>query len=60
MLQTVDLCDRLTVRRIDPTEPMGLEVPGGGAPADDSNLVLAAARAFFEAVGEPARVSGSN
>ena len=55
VLQTVDLCDRLTVRRIDPTEPMGLEVPGGGAPADDSNLVLAAARAFFEAVGEPAR-----
>ncbi len=55
VLQTVDLCDRLTVRRIDPTEPMGLEVPGGGAPKGDSNLVLAAARAFFEAVGEPAR-----
>ncbi len=55
VLQTVGLCDRLTVRRIDPTEPMGLEVPGGGAPTDDSNLVLAAARAFFEAVGEPAR-----
>ena len=55
VLQTVDLRDRLTVRRIDRSEPMGLEVPGGGAPADDSNLVLAAARAFFEAVGEPAR-----
>lgn len=55
VMQTVDVCDWLTVRRIDPKERMGLEVPGGGAPADDSNLVLAAARAFFETIREPAR-----
>lgn len=55
VLQTIDLCDRLTVRRIDPDAPLGLEVPGGGAPDGDSNLVLAAARIFFEAIGEPAR-----
>ena len=55
VLQTIDLCDRLTARRIDSDRPLGLEVPGGGAPEDDSNLVLAAARTFFEAIGEPAR-----
>ncbi len=55
VMQTVGLCDRLTVSRIDPTDPMRLDVPVGGAPNDDSNLVLAAARAFFKAVGEPAR-----
>ena len=55
VLQTIDLCDRLTVRRIEPDAPLRLDVPGGGAPAGDSNLVLAAARAFFDAIGEPAR-----
>lgn len=55
VLQAIDLCDRLTVRRVDPGDPLELDVPGGGAPADDSNLVVAAARAFFEALGRPAR-----
>ena len=55
VLQTIDLCDRLTVHRVDPGAPLDLEVPGGGAPGDDSNLVLTAARTFFEAIGEPAR-----
>ena len=55
VLQTVDLSDLLTVRRVDPGHPLELIVPGGGAPADDSNLVMAAARAFFETVGQPAR-----
>lgn len=55
VLQTIDLCDRLTIRRLGPESPLGIEVPGGGAPADDSNLVLKAARAFFAALGEPAR-----
>ncbi len=55
VLQTIDLCDRLTVDRVDPGAPLDLEVPGGGAPCGDSNLVLTAARTFFEAIGEPAR-----
>ena len=55
VLQTIDLCDRLTIRPVDPGTPLRLDVPGGGAPADDSNLVLQAARAFFAALGEPAR-----
>lgn len=55
VLQTIALCDRLTVSRIEPEAPLRLEVPGGGAPADDSNLVMAAARTFFGAIGEPAR-----
>jgi 4-diphosphocytidyl-2-C-methyl-D-erythritol kinase len=55
VLQTIDLCDRLRVRRVDPEAPLRIEVPGGGAPSDDSNLVVAAARAFFAALGEPAR-----
>lgn len=55
VLQTIALCDRLTVSRTEPEAPLRLDVPGGGAPADDSNLVMAAARAFFGAIGEPAR-----
>jgi len=55
VLQTIDLSDRLAIRRVDPADPLRIEVPGGGAPADDSNLVLKAARAFFSALGEPAR-----
>lgn len=55
VLQTIDLCDRLAIQRIDPGNPLRIEVPGGGAPADDSNLVLKAARAFFAALDEPAR-----
>ncbi|MCY3964406.1 MAG: 4-(cytidine 5'-diphospho)-2-C-methyl-D-erythritol kinase [Acidobacteria bacterium] len=55
VLQTIALCDRLTATRIEPEAPLHLDVPGGGAPADDSNLVLAAARTFFGAIGEPAR-----
>lgn len=55
VLQAIDLCDRLTVRRVDPGDPLELDVPGGGAPADDSNLVVAAARAFFEALGQTPR-----
>lgn len=54
VLQAVALCDRLTVRRTEPGAPLRLDVPGGGAPADDSNLVMAAARTFFGAIGEPA------
>ena len=54
VLQTIDLCDRLTVQRADPGSPLRIEVPGGGAPNDDSNLVLKAALAFFAALGEPA------
>lgn len=55
VLQTIDLCDRLVIHRVDPASPLRIEVPGGGAPADDSNLVLKAARAFFGVLGEPAR-----
>lgn len=55
VLQTIDLRDRLAIRRIDPGNPLRIEVPGGGAPAGDSNLVLKAARAFFAALDEPAR-----
>lgn len=55
VLQTIDLCDRLAIQRVNPANPLRIEVPGGGAPADDSNLVLKAARAFFAALGEPAR-----
>ncbi len=55
VLQTIALCDRLTVSRTEPEAPLRLDVPGGGAPADDSNLVMAAARTFFGAIGEPAR-----
>jgi len=55
VLQTIDLCDRLVIHRVDPASPPRIEVPGGGAPADDSNLVLKAARAFFGVLGEPAR-----
>lgn len=55
VLQTIDLCDRLTICPVDPETPLRIDVPGGGAPADDSNLVLQAARAFFAALGEPAR-----
>ena len=55
VLQTIDLRDRLTLRRIRAGAPLRIDVPGGGAPADDSNLVLRAARAFFAAVREPAR-----
>lgn len=55
VLQTIDLCDRLAIRRVDPGSPLRIDVPGGGAPADDSNLVLKAARAFFAVLGEPAR-----
>ncbi|MDE2690508.1 MAG: 4-(cytidine 5'-diphospho)-2-C-methyl-D-erythritol kinase [Acidobacteriota bacterium] len=54
VLQTIDLCDRLVIHRADPASPLRIEVPGGGAPADDSNLVLKAARAFFGVLGEPA------
>ncbi len=55
VLQTIALCDRLTVRRTEPEAALRLDVPGGGAPADESNLVMAAARTFFGAIGEPAR-----
>ena len=55
VLQTIDLCDRLAIQRVDPGSPLRIEVPGGGAPVDDSNLVLKAARAFFGVLGEPAR-----
>lgn len=55
VLQTIALCDRLTVRRTEPEAALRLDVPGGGAPADESNLVMAAARTFFAAIGEPAR-----
>lgn len=55
VLQTIDLCDRLAIQRIDPGSPLRIDVPTGGAPADDSNLVLKAACAFFAALGEPAR-----
>lgn len=55
VLQTIDLCDRLEIQRVDPRSPLHIEIPGGGAPADDSNLVLKAARAFFAVLGEPAR-----
>ena len=54
VLQTIDLCDRLRVSRTDSAAPLALELPDGGAPEDDSNLVLVAARTFFEAIGEPA------
>ncbi len=53
VLQTIDLRDRLVIHRVDPASPLRIEVPGGGAPADDSNLVLKAARAFFGVLGEP-------
>ncbi len=55
VLQTIDVCDRLAIQRVDPGSPLRIEVPGGGAPADDSNLVLEAARAYFAALGEPAQ-----
>lgn len=55
VLQTIDLCDRLTATRTEPEAPLRLEVPGGGAPADDSNLVMAAARTFFGAIDQPVR-----
>lgn len=55
VLQTIALCDRLTVRRTEPEAPLRLDVPGGGAPADDSNLVMAAARTFFGWIDQPAR-----
>ena len=55
VLQTIGLCDRLTLHRTAGAAPLRIDVPGGGAPADGSNLVLRAARAFFAAVGEPAR-----
>ena len=55
VLQTIDLCDRLTVHLIDPGAPLRLDVPEGGAPEGDSNLVLVAARRFLAAIGEPAR-----
>ncbi len=55
VLQTIDLCDRLAIQRVGPRSPLRIEVPGGGAPADDSNLVLQAARAYFAALDEPAR-----
>ena len=54
VLQTIDLCDRLVIHRVAPASPLRIEVPGGGAPADDTNLVLKAARAFFGVLGEPA------
>ena len=55
VLQTIDICDRLAIQRGDPESSLRIDVPAGGAPADDSNLVLKAARAFFAALGEPAR-----
>ncbi|MCY3590206.1 MAG: 4-(cytidine 5'-diphospho)-2-C-methyl-D-erythritol kinase [Acidobacteria bacterium] len=55
VLQTIDVCDRLEIQRVDRESRLRIEVAGGGAPADDSNLVLKAARAFFATLGEPAR-----
>lgn len=55
VLQTIDLRDRLEIQRVDRESRLRIEVAGGGAPADDSNLVLKAARAFFAALDEPAR-----
>jgi len=53
VLQTIDLCDRLSIRRVSSGRPLALQVPGGGAPTDDSNLVLSAARAFFDRLSRP-------
>ncbi len=56
VLQTIQLSDRLTVRRISARAPIRIEVAGSAdIPADESNLVLRAARAFLDATGSPAR-----
>ena len=51
LLQSIDLYDRL---RTEPARDGVLELavqPGGAAPADDSNLVLRAARALWDRAG---------
>ena len=49
VMQRISLADTLRFERVDD----GLHLDTGGAlPADDSNLILRAARAYFDAVGE--------
>lgn len=51
VMQSISLCDRLTVERTS-TEGIFLDA-GGVLPADDSNLVCRAAKAYFARSGAP-------
>ena len=50
VMQTVDLCDRVTVERTD-SGRIELCLPGSDLPADERNTAYRAARLFFEKAG---------
>ncbi len=50
LMQTVDLCDRVTVERVD-APGITLRLPGTDLPADAHNTAYKAAAAFFKAAG---------
>lgn len=49
IMQTVDICDSLTLRKTE--SGIRLTVEGSGVPADENNLVCKAARLMFETYG---------
>jgi 4-diphosphocytidyl-2-C-methyl-D-erythritol kinase len=51
VFQTIDLADTLTI--VEHDGPFTLRCPGSGAPEDDSNLVVRAARALASELGRP-------
>lgn len=52
VMQSVSLCDTLTFERRDDVAGILLDT-GGALPADDSNLICRAARAYFKETGKP-------
>jgi 4-diphosphocytidyl-2-C-methyl-D-erythritol kinase len=51
VFQTIALADTLTI--VEDDGPLTLRCPGSGAPEDDTNLVVRAARALAEELGRP-------
>ncbi len=54
VMQALTLCERITLEKAD---TLRLTLPGSDLPADDSNIALKAARAFFQYTGLDAGVS---
>lgn len=54
VMQALTLCERITLEKAD---TLRLTLPGSDLPADDSNIALKAARAFFQYTGLEAGVS---